>query len=317
MLPTRIERTHLELPAQVQTAEQLSPLVGKSANWIVSRSGVAERRLWDGPVEQLGANAVRGLGLDEPPDVLINCSLTPRQLIPDTGAFVAKELGWAGLPVYSIHSTCLSFMVGLQHASALIAAGLHERIVLVAAERGSICRDFTAPESAVLIGDGAAAALVTRGEGSGLRDFRMRTYPEFAHLAQLEGCGVHRHPNDPETGHSHNLFQMSGPRLYRHGVKRMTQMLNEILGENGLDKGDVSLVVPHQASGPGVEAVRRYGFSSEQVVDVVGKYGNCIAASIPMALAHADAEGRIQRGDTVLLMGTGAGLSVATALLTW
>ena len=316
MLPIRIERTHLSLPPRVQTAAELSELVGKSEGWIVSRSGVRERRIWDGPVEVLAANAVRGLELDGPPDLLVNCSLTPRQLIPDTGSFVARELGWAGLPVYSIHSTCLSFMVGLQHAAALIAAGMHQRVVLVAAERGSICRDMTAPESAVLIGDGAAAALITAGDG-GLRDFRMKTFPEYAHLAQLEGCGVHRHPNSGETQPSHNLFQMSGPRLYRHGVTRMTHMLDDILGSNGLDKGDVDLVVPHQASGPGVEAVRRYGFSTEQVVDVVGQYGNCIAASIPMALAHADAQGRIQRGDTVLLMGTGAGLSVATALLTW
>lgn len=316
MLPIRIDRTALALPPTVQTAAELSPLVGKSESWIISRSGVAERRIWDGPVEALAAQAVRGLELSEPPDVLINCSLTPRQLIPDTGAFVARELGWAGLPVYSIHSTCLSFMVGLQHAAALIASGMHQRIVLVASERGSVCRDFSAPESAVLIGDGAAAALITTGDG-GLRDFRMKTFPEFAHLAQLEGCGVHQHPNDPSTEASHNLFQMAGPRLYRHGVTRMTKMLDEILGDNGLKASDVDRVVPHQASGPGVEAVRRYGFSSDQVVDVVAQYGNCIAASIPMALAHADKQGRIQRGDTVLLMGTGAGLSVATALLTW
>jgi len=313
MLSMTIAQTALFAPERVETAEDLAPRVGRSAEWIRKRSGVRERRIWDGPVEVLAAEAVRGLGLSEPPDLLINCGLTPRQLIPDTSTFVARELGWSAMPCFSVHATCMGFLVGLQQAAALLATGSYERIVLVAAERGSICRDFDQPESSVLIGDGAGAALITRGEGA-LIDWRMKTFPEHAELAQLEGCGVHRHPNDPETGPGHNLFHMAGPRLYRHGLKHMTQMLDDLFDDVDIAPEQVRAVVPHQASGPAMDAIVRY-FSSEVVVDVVGAYGNCIAASMPMALASVSSE--LERGDHVVLMGTGAGLSVGAALIRW
>lgn len=313
MLPLTIERCALYAPPTVETAEDLAPRVGRSAEWIRKRSGVHERRIHDGPVEALAANAIRALELDGPPDLLISCGLTPRQLIPDTSTFVARELGWGRFPTFSIHATCMGFLVALQQGSALLNAGAYDSIVVVAAERGSICRDFGEPESAVLIGDGAGAALLTRGDGK-LIDWRMQTFPEHAELAQLKGCGVHRHPNDGGTVPSDNLFHMSGPRLYRHGLKHMTQMLDDILADTGIDRTRIRAVVPHQASGPAMSAIVRY-FSTEQVVDVVGTYGNCIAASMPMALASVSNE--LQRGDLVLLMGTGAGLSVGAAILEW
>ncbi|HJN77721.1 MAG TPA: 3-oxoacyl-[acyl-carrier-protein] synthase III C-terminal domain-containing protein [Myxococcota bacterium] len=313
MLPLTIARCALHAPSKIETAGDLSPRVGRSADWIKKRSRVHERRIHDGPVEVLAAEAIRGLELDEPPELLINCGLTPRQLIPDTSTFVARELGWSEIPTWSIHATCMGFFVGLQQAAALLAADSYERIVLVAAERGSICRDFDQPESSVLIGDGAGAALVTRGPGR-LIDWRMKTFPEHAELAQLQGCGIHRHPNNPETQASDNLFHMAGPRLYRHGLKHMTQMLDDILGDNGIERKRVKRVVPHQASGPATDAIVRY-FSEEQVVDIIGSYGNCIAASMPMALATVADE--MSRGDILLMMGTGAGLSVGAALLEW
>ena len=255
---------------------------------------------------------------DEVPDLILNASLTPMQLIPDSSVFVQQALGLSGIPSFSLHATCLSFLTALNTAGAYVQSGLYRRILIVSAEQGSVCRDFEDPESAALIGDGAAAAWVepvTDGEDSGLLGFSMHTFPEGAEFTEIRGCGTRFHPNRPDAQPSDNLFRMNGPRVYRMAFSRADDVLDEAFGQAGLTRDDIDLVIPHQASGPMIAAIPRFGFPAERVVDVVGKYGNCIAASMPMALAEAHQSGRLQRGNTVLMFGTGAGLSMAAAIL--
>ena len=166
----------------------------------------------------MGARAAREALAGEVPDLILNASLTPIQLIPDSSVFIQRELGFDGIPSFSLHATCLSFLVGLHTAGALIQTGAYERILLVSSEQGSVCRDYSEPESAALIGDGAAAAVLEptpRGEGSELHAFTMRTWPSGASYTGLRGCGTRCHPNDPSTRFEDNLFQMRGPRIYR------------------------------------------------------------------------------------------------------
>ena len=282
---------------------------------------MGERRIGDGPVEVLAAEAARAaLGEGPPPDLLLFASVSPRQLIPDTSAFVARELGLAGITTWSVHATCLSFLAALGQAAALVHAGQHQRVLVVSAERGSISRNFAEPESAALIGDGAGAAVIEAsppGSKSALLYHRLATFPEGAGLAELRGCGVSRHPNDPATTREDNLFPMDGPALYKLAIRRTMRQVRDCLAAVGLEPGDIDLVVPHQPSGPGVQAIQRFGFAAERVVDIVGTFGNCIAASLPMALAMAHEQGRLRRGDRVLLLGTGAGLGIGTTLLRW
>ena len=110
---------------------------------------------------------------------------------------------------------------------------------------------------------------------------------------------------------------MRGPRLYKFAIPRVGEILAKALAQAGLQAGDIDLVVPHQASGPALEALVRFGLPKDRIVDIVAEYGNCIAASIPMALHTAHAEGRLARGDRVLLVGTGAGVHAAAAILRW
>lgn len=317
----RLASTGLYLPPRVQTAAELAPWVGRSEEWILSRTGVRERRVADEPVERMGAAAAReALGDGPPPDLILNASTTPRQVLPDTSVFIQRELGFDGIPSNTVHATCLSFVVALHHAAALIEVGAYRRVLLVSAEIGTIGRNPAEPESAVLLGDGAAAAVVEPsppGSSSRLLAWSMATYPRGAPLTEVRGGGTHRHPNNPATQVTDNLFTMDGPGIYRMARRRVAVLLKDVFEKAGIGRKDVDLVVPHQASGMAVKAVSRYGFPPEKVVDVVGRHGNTIAASLPMALAHADAEGRLQRGDRVMLVGTGAGLSVAAALLRW
>ena len=319
----QVVKTGSYAPPHIQTAADISPLIGRSEDWILSRTGVAERHISDEPMHKLAAHAIRDAVGDEKPDLLINASLTPIQLIPDSSVFIQKAMGWQdeGIPSFSVHATCMSFMIGLHTAGAFLTSGAYERILVVSAEQGSVCRDFNHPESASLIGDGAAAALVTRtpdGEGSELLGWGQITRPDGSDLAELRGCGTRKHPNDPDTSPEDNLFRMRGPRIYKMAVERAQELATKLVEDAGLDWDEIDLCVPHQASGPGLMAHSRFlPLPDEKVVNIVGQYGNCIAASIPMALDHAVKQGRLTRGKTVLLLGTGAGLHVAGMLLRW
>lgn len=322
-MKVRVVRTGLAVPERVETAADLAPRVGKSERWILDRAGVAERRVADETVQSLAARAVKAaLADDPPPDLLINASASPVQLIPDSSVFIQQALGWHGLgiPSFSIHATCLSFVVALQQAAALITAGAYRRIVVVSAEIATKNRDYREPESSTLLGDGAAAVLLEptpEGEASALLGFEMSTWPEFSGLAEVQGCGLRHHPFDPETSLEHYYFHMNGISLYRAASTHVVPLLARILTRAGLSPDDVALVVPHQASGPVLDIIPKYGFPAHKVVRIIERYGNCVAASLPMALAVADAEGRLKRGDPVLMFGTGAGLSIAFALLRW
>lgn len=318
-LSLRVDRLGYHLPPRVQTAEELAPQLGVTPRWIRRRTGVVERRIADEDIAVLAARAGRAaLGSGPPPTLLLNCGLSPAQLIPDTSVFVQKELGLTGIPSFSVHATCLGFLAALQTAAGLLHAGLHERVLVVAAERGTMCRDLDHPPSAALIGDAAAAAVLTRSEGSSaLRAFEMITVPEGAELARLEGFGSRKHPDDPATTPADHRFRMDGPRIYRLTVKLARRLLDRVLAQADLTLDEVDLVVPHQASGPALLLLQRWGIPASKTVNILHRAGNCIAASLPLALAIAHEEGRLKRGDTVLLLGTGAGVSVAAAVLRW
>lgn len=266
----------------------------------------------------MGARAGREVLGDHPPDLIVNASLTPVQLIPDSSVFVQRELGLAGIPSFSVHATCLSFLVALRVVGTLVESGAHRRVLIVSAEQGSVSRDIDEAESAALIGDGAAAVLVepaAPGADSGLLGYAMQTWPEGADHAEFRGAGTRFHPNDPRTSPRDNLFHMNGPRLWRLALRHADEVLDQAFSEAGIGRRDIDVILPHQASGPMLSLFSRFGFDQSRVVDQVGTWGNCIAASIPMVLAQAVADGRLQRGGTALLFGTGAGLSLGAAIL--
>lgn len=317
----KIVNTGFHAPPRVQTAAELSAELGRSEEWIVGRTGVRERRISDEPMHKMASNALRdALGESPPPELLINASLTPVQLIPDSSVFIQQSMGWEGIPTFSVHATCMSFLVGVQVAGSLITSGAYRRIAVVSAEQGSVCRDMDHPESAALIGDGAAAAILEPtpdGESSELLAFAQSTWHQGIDLAELRGCGTRAHPNNPDTQPEDNLFRMRGPRIYKLAVTRVEELVESLLKDAGITTDEIDVLVPHQASGPGLNAIPRFGFDPDKIVNIVGDYGNCIAASIPMALAHAERTGRLKRGQQVLILGTGAGLHVAGAILRW
>jgi|TARA_B110000438_G_scaffold61230_1_gene61510 3-oxoacyl-[acyl-carrier-protein] synthase-3 len=308
------------LPPKIETAEELAPQINKTPEWIIEKSGVNERRVSMIDVDEMGAIAgMQALGNGIKPDLIINASGVPKQTIPDTSTFYQRALGFEGIPSFSIHCTCLSFITAFNTASSLIESGVYNRILIISSDRGTIGRNFNEPESASLLGDGAAAVVIEPSntlEKSQLIYFNMKTWPSGANLTEVRGGGTNKHPQGPETTISDNLFTMDGPAIYKIARKQVYKMMLKTLKATGLEREDIDWIIPHQASGKAVEAyISSGGFKPEKVVNIISKYGNCVAASVPMALSIAVNDGRIKRGETVLLIGTGAGLSAACALI--
>lgn len=318
----KIVGTGLYLPPKIQTAQELSSLIKRSEHWIISRTGVAERRIAEEPMDEMAANAARqALGNGPSPDCILNASATPLQLIPDSAPFIERALGLNGIPAWSIHSTCLSFVVALHTAAALLNARTFKRILIVSSEAGTPFRDFDQPESASLFGDGAAAVVVEatpENEPSLFIDWQMNTWPEGAEFTEFRGAGTKHPPNHPtKTTAKDNLFQMHGARIYRMARDKITENLTALYARNNVKPADIDWLILHQASGKAVEMATSYGFPPDKTINIINKVGNTIAASTPMVLATADQQGLLKRGDLLLLGGTGAGLSVAFALLRW
>ena len=319
MFDIKISGTGIYLPPRVETSEELVTRINKPVDWIHQKAGVFERRVSDIDVDKMGAIAGKeALNNGPPPDLIINASGVPKQTIPDTSTFFQKEMGFDGVPSFSIHCTCLSFIVALHTASSLIHSKSYKRILIISSDRGTVGRNFKEPESASLLGDGAAAVLVEPSDMKDRSQFlyhTMSTWPSGTELTEVRGGGTRRHPLDPNTSRNDNLFSMDGPAVYKIARKEVYRMLLKTLKETGLERQSIDWVVPHQASKKAVEAYSTVGgFKKQKVLETVSRFGNCVAASVPMTLVMAIKNDQIKRDDLVMLIGTGAGLSAACSI---
>jgi len=305
------------IPKTIETAKEVSKKINKTEDWILSRTGVKNRRISDIDVDQMGALAAKdALDNSSPPDLIINASGVPKQTIPDTSVFIQKALGLRGIPSFSVHSTCLSFLTAFHTASSLIASKQYKKILIVSSDRGSIGRNFNEPESAALLGDAAAAVVLEPDQNSEILSYQMETWPEGSIFTQVKGGGTYRHPDNPKTIDKDHYFTMSGPQVYKMARKKVYFMIQKILKENNLTTKDINFVIPHQASNTAIQAYSKFGgFPENKVMNIISEYGNCVSASIPLALSLAIKQNKINRGDLVMMIGTGAGLSVASSLI--
>jgi 3-oxoacyl-[acyl-carrier-protein] synthase III len=320
MSALRIVRTGYYLPPRIQDNVELAPLIGRSEQWISTRTGVQERRIAEGPMSQMGAMAAQKALAGDTPDCILNASVTPIQLIPDSSVFIQEALGFSGIPCWSIHATCLSFLVALQTAAAMIQADTYRKILIVSSEAGSGFRNMNEAESAAIIGDGAAAALVEKtpdDEQSEWIDWEMATWPKGKTHTEFRGAGTNRPPFRSGTTPEDYTFHMNGPKIFRMARVKTRTIMEKLLSRNGITMDDIDWVVPHQASGPALKSAPSYGIEESKLINIVANTGNTIAASTPLALAWADEQQLLKRGDLILIGGSGAGLSIAYALIRW
>ena len=328
-LPLKILGVGRYLPERVVPSSEVERLCGIKPGWIERHTGVKERR-WVGPQETnsyMGANAAReaiedaGLELSDI-DLILCASGTPEQTIPDNSALIQRELGLgkSGVACMSVHITCLSFLLALDLASVMLGSNRYKNILIVSSDVASVALNFNDPESAALFGDAASAVVVTRtpeGEPSHVEKARFETYSIGAHLTEIRGGGSRLHPANPETRPEDNLFSMAGPKVYRLARQHQDEFLERLRPGLSKSPGSIKLVLPHQASLLALRALRRNGIDDDQVVITLDRFGNCVATSLPLTLYEAVKTNRLQRGDELLLAGTGAGLTLGGMILTY
>lgn len=319
------------LPERVVYNAELEQALGLREGWIERATGVRERRRAESGMSTAAmAAAAARQALEragrqiEDIDLIVGASSGPEQLIPCTAALVQRELGApeGKSACFDISATCLSFPVALQVVAPLLVAGLYKTALIFSSELTAHSLNPHEPESATLLGDAAAAAVLVRtpsGDASCLHHSAFETYATSgAELTRFRGGGSRRHPNDPATTPEMNLFEMQGPQIFRLAAQCMPPFLASFLSEAGIGPEELDRIVPHQASGRGISVVAsRSGLSLEKFFINLPVRGNCIAASIPLALCEAWEAGQLQRGQRVLLAGTGAGLTLGAALLTF
>lgn len=320
----RLLGTGKYMPSQVVTAEEMDTRLMTPMGWTRKITDVAERH-FVAPHETasyMGARAaeeaLKNAGLTFADiDCLVSASGTHEQALPSTAVLIQKALGeeMSGVPAFDLDATCLSFLVAFDTLSYLVAAGRYRRVLLVSSEIASVGLNWQEKESAALFGDGAAAVVIglsADGEESCIVGSYLRTYSKGAALSEIRGGGTRVHPREysAETAEDF-LFHMNGQAIFRMASGLLPEFVDELLAPSGMRMADFQAVIPHQGSAMALRLMRRkLGISEEQMVNITPTHGNTIAASIPMGIYEAVRQGRVRRGDKVLLIGTAAGLSL-------
>ena len=324
-LPVAIRGTGVFLPSQVVSAEEVDLRLGMPKGWSLKHTGVATRRfVTSETASEMGASALQDAlsasgftGVD----LLISASGTPQQIIPCTASLISREMGWHGVPCMDINATCLGFIAALNLASPALAVGRYQRIAIVCSEIASKGLNWSQPEAAALMGDGAAAVIIERsgpGETSALLGCEMETWPDGAHLTEIRGGGsaLPASSHIPGQNTEDFLFHMDGPGIFRFAAERMAPFVARLIGESPRRWDAVDLLIPHQGSLTAMHHLRkRIGVSRDKLVEIAQDHGNTISAALPMALHKAITQGRLSRGQTALFLGTSAGFSLGGALI--
>jgi 3-oxoacyl-[acyl-carrier-protein] synthase-3 len=254
-------------------------------------------------------------------DCIIAAGALPHQPIPTNAVLIQRALGLAdsGIPAFDVNATCLGFLAALDLAGALISAGRYETVLVTAADMPSHGTDWRNPELKAMFGDGAAAAIVRRSEqsGQGILSIRMETYSEGAKACELRSGGSGLSPHkDLDKFMEGAWFEMDGPLAYRISARYMSGFVERLLGAAGVEMTDIDLVIPHQASAHALHLMRkRLRVPPEKLVDLLSVRGNQVSASIPSMLDHSLSHSLAKTGDTILLIGTAAGITLGGAVV--
>ncbi|KJK43370.1 3-oxoacyl-ACP synthase [Lentzea aerocolonigenes] len=301
------------VPPSIVTNEDLASKLDTSDDWITSRTGISTRHVVEADTAtsdlavRAGAAAITSAGPDSRIDAVVLATSTPDRRCPATAPAVASALGLSGVAAFDIDAVCSGFVYGLAVAEGLIASGAAQCVLLIGADVFSSIVDPTDRTTAPLFGDGAGAVVLKAGA------------PDDAgalHAVELGSDGALVELITVRAGD--RWFSLQGQAVYRHAVTRMTEAARNVLKKAGWSVEDVDRFVAHQANLRILRTVgTELGIDPDRVYANVSAVGNTVAASIPLALAHAHEAGRVRAGDRVLLSAFGGGATWGAAALTW
>lgn len=324
-ITARITGLGAYLPQRVLSNADLEKMVETSDEWIVSRTGMKERRIAhkDEFTSDMAASAalvaLEKAGLSaEGVDLIICATLTPDYIFPSTAALVQERIQATNAAAVDVQAACSGFIYGLAMAKAFIASGMYKNILLVASEKLSSIVNYKDRNTCVLFGDGACAAVIAaQGSGLAVAEISLGADGEQANLLMLPAGGA-RAPATRETVEQemHFIF-MDGKETFKHAVRRMEAAAKEVLDKSGIKEEEISWLVPHQANIRIIDAMaKRFNVADDKVYKTVHKYGNTSASSIGIALYDLISEDVVRTGDHLLLVAFGAGLTWGATILT-
>lgn len=324
--PVGILGTGKYVPERVLTNRELEQMVETNDEWIVSRTGIRERRLAapDQATSDLAYEAsvvaLQAAGITaEELDLIIVATITPDMFFPSTACILQDKLGAAKAAAFDLSAACSGFIYGLATASSMIASGMYRHVLVVGAECLSRITDFTDRNTCILFGDGAGAVVLGPvPEGRGFRSFELGADGAGGDLLKVCGGGSRVPATEQSLGERQHFIQMAGSEVFKFAVRIMGNAAEQALHKAGLGKADIDLLVPHQANIRIIQsALNRLQLSEDKCMINLDKYGNVSAGSIPIALAEAVESGRIKEGDTIVMVGFGGGLTWGASVLTW
>lgn len=316
----RIAGTGAYLPKRRLLSTEIDGYLGWPMGTLEARYGLGVRHVAEGNetssfmAEQASLQALQSAGIKPRElDLILGACGVMEQVIPSTATLVQHRLGLgrSGIPAYDVNATCLSFVQALDLAAMKIKLGHARKVLIFSADIASVGLDWKTPDAAAIFGDGAAAAVLT-ADGPGLLAARFETYSEGRDACVLAGGGTRiSQARDPVAAEEAAYFRMNGQAAFRVAARYLARFLQRLFEQAELSKSDIDCIVPHQASGAALtHGLTRLGLDPQKVIQTFSRFGNQIATSIPMALHTAIVEGRVKRGDLLLLLGTSAGISI-------
>ncbi len=315
MTYSRIAGTGSYLPHKILTNAELERMVDTTDEWIVARTGIRQRHIAAGNeftsdlAHKAALRAIEVAGVEAVQiDLIIVATTTPDHVFPSTACLLQNKLGIGGCPAFDMQAVCSGFVYGLATADQFIKGGMAKCVLVVGAETMSRITDWSDRSNCILWGDGAGAVILTASEEPGIVSSHLHADGSYAGLLNVPS-GVSRKEGCP-------TIQMEGNAVFKVAVNTLDAIVDETLGANGMEKAHVDWLVPHQANIRIIQATaKKLGMSMDHVVVTVDRHGNTSAASIPLALDVAVRDGRIRRGETILMEAFGGGFTWGSVLL--
>ena len=317
MIYSRITGTGSYLPQKVLSNHDLEKMVDTNDQWIQERTGIKKRHIIaeDETTTDLAFNAaekaIEAAGIENTEiDLIIVATTTPTRIFPSTASLVQERLGISGCPAFDLQAVCTGFVYALTVADKFIKSGSAKNALIIGAESLSRIVDWNDRNTCVLFGDGAGAVLLQASEETGILSTHIHSDGKYNGL-----LSVPTGPGSMDTD-AKPYIEMQGNDVFKIAVRTLSTIADETLSANNLSKKDIDWLIPHQANIRIIAATaKKLGMSMDQVVVTVDEHGNTSAASIPLALDVAVRDGRIQRGETLLLEAFGGGFTWGSVLL--
>jgi len=323
---TRISALGTYVPPRLLTNADLERMVETSDQWIVERVGIRERHVVDKGVatSDLGVQAAKKALAERgitPSDLeaIIVATVTPDMLFPCSACLVQHKLGAKRVWGFDLNAACSSFLYALQVGSRFVASGAHKKVMVIGADVMSSIIDYTDRATCVIFGDGAGAVILEPAEDSfGIIDFLHEVDGSGGCSLFMPGGGSLNPATHETVDQKMHYVHQDGQAVFKFAVRKMAELCEELLRRNGLTAKDIDVFVPHQANKRIITATAdRLKMPLEKVIIDIDRYGNTTSATIPLAMNSARQEGKLKKGDLVLLAAVGAGFTVGTALLRW